>query len=347
MNQQHVQLSAGVVELRLRHTFTIAHGSSDLRYNVMVRLVTDGLVAHGVAAPNPRYGETPESAMAALESLRLSLTGNLDAIDPLIRRMHGALAGEYAAKAALDMALHDRWAKTLNQPLYRLFGADPARMPPTSMTIGIDQPTVVRKKVRDAQFFKVLKVKLGGENDREMIETIRSVSQQPIRVDANEGWHQRDAALREIEWLAQQGIELIEQPMPADRHADMRWLKRRSPLPLIADEAFALPADLPRLAEGYHGVNIKLAKCGGMLAARQAIAMARALDMQTMLGCMVESSVGIAAAAHLAPLVDYVDLDGNLLVANDPFRGHPVRDGVIALSDDPGLGIQPSHLPNP
>lgn len=327
--------------VHLTHTFTIANRSSDSRDVVLVALEHDGLTGYGAAAPNPRYGEDQASVLKAFEGL--ALPGHLWAYSAFLDEVLPALNDQFAARAALDMAVMDWNGKALNVPLYRLWGLDPQDMPLTSMTIGIDTPEVVRQKTREASDYGVLKVKLGGEGDRLMIQAIREVSDQVIRVDANEGWHDRETAIREIEWLAGQGIEFVEQPMPADRFQDMVWLKARSPLPLMADESFTKSEDFPRLAEGFHGVNFKLMKGGGLQAARDTITLARIHGLRVMLGCMIEPSVSIAAAAHLGPLADYVDLDGNLLIGNDPFVGHPVVDGGIQLRDLPGLGVLPNQ----
>jgi len=207
------------------------------------------------------------------------------------------------------------------------------------MTIAIDAPDRVRERAREASGFRVLKLKLGGAQDHAMVNAVREVTDTPIRGDANEGFPDRETAIREIKWLASHNVELVEQPLPADRLEDMVWLKARSPLPLIADEAFLQSRDLSKLANAYHGINAKLVKRGGTLAARETITLARSHGVRVMLGCTVVSSLGIAAAAHLAPLADYVDLDGNLLLANDPYVGHPIVDGRIALRDAPGLGV--------
>ncbi len=327
--------------LRLRHTFTIARGSREVNENLFLRLEHEGITAWGEASPNRRYGETPASCRATLERLCEALPETPRAYDPLLRSLAATLDGQYAALAALDMALFDWLGKSLHAPLYQIWGLDPATLPPTSLTISIDTPENVRARVRDAADFQILKIKLGGSHDRDMIRAIREVSDQALRVDANEAWHDREHALREIEWLARHKVELVEQPMPADRWEDMAWLKARSPLPLIADEAFSLPEDLLRIRKAFHGVNIKLMKCGGLVQARDALALARTLGLKTMLGCMIESSVAIAAAAQLAPLVDYADLDGNLLLADDPFLGHSVRGGRLFLNERPGLGVSP------
>jgi L-alanine-DL-glutamate epimerase-like enolase superfamily enzyme len=225
-------------------------------------------------------------------------------------------------------------------PIYRLFGLDPADAPITTFSIGIDTPETTRQKVREAEAFPVLKVKVGLATDEPTIEAVRSVTKKPLRVDANEGWKDREEALRKIKWLETQGVEFIEQPMPADRQDDIRWLRERVDMPIIADEACLRPVDVLKCAEAYDGVNVKIDKAGGILQAYRMIQIARALGLKTMLGCMVSSSVSVTAAAQLSPLVDYADLDGNLLIANDPYAGVKVENGKLVLPDRPGLGVQ-------
>jgi L-alanine-DL-glutamate epimerase-like enolase superfamily enzyme len=334
-----MQLSFITRTLRLRNAFTLSRGSIREKQSLVVELTHEGLVGRGEAAPIARYGETPESCLGALERMREAMPESPAAYVPLLRTLKRVAPNEHAARAAMDAAIMDWLGKSLGAPLYRLWGLDPAAMPPTSMTIAIDAPDRVRERAREASGFHVLKLKLGGAEDHAMVKAIREVTDRPIRGDANEGFPDRETALREIEWLAGHNVELVEQPLSAARLEDMVWLKERSPLPIIADEAFIRSKDLSVLAQAYHGINVKLVKCGGTLAAREAITLARSHGLEVMLGCTIESSLGIAAAAHLAPLADYVDLDGNLLIANDPYIGHPVVDGRIALRDAPGLGI--------
>jgi L-Ala-D/L-Glu epimerase len=334
-----MQLTFRERTLRLRHAFTLSRESIREKQSLFVELVHDGLVGRGEGAPMARYGETPRSCRAALERMRAAMPESLVDYEALILSLADLAPKDHAARAAMDAAIMDWVGKSRGVPLYALWELDPARMPPTSMTIAIDTPDRVRERAREACGFRVLKLKVGVGQDRAMIDAIRDVTNVTIRADANEGYPDRETALREIEWLAGRNVELIEQPLPAARLEDTAWLKDRSPLPLIADEAFLQPQDIPNLAEPYHGINVKLVKCGGTLAARKAIASARSFGLEVMLGCTIESSLGIAAAAHLAPLADYVDLDGNLLLANDPFLGHPIQDGRIRLRDAPGLGI--------
>jgi L-alanine-DL-glutamate epimerase-like enolase superfamily enzyme len=248
--------------------------------------------------------------------------------------------GEYAGKAALDIALLDWVGKKLGIPLYRHFGLDPRDTPVTTFSIGIDTPEITRAKVREAERFPILKIKVGLQTDEATIDAVRSVTRKRLRVDANEGWKDKEEAVRKINWLESQGVDFVEQPMPAAMLEEARWVRSRVQIPIIADEACLHPADIPRLADSFDGVNIKLMKCGGMLEAMRMIQIAKSLGLKTMLGCMIESSIGVTAAAHLSPLVDYADLDGNLLIANDPYVGVQVHDGKLILPDGPGLGLR-------
>ena len=331
-----IQLRQHAIELQLRHTFRLARGDSDSRRVLVVEIEHDGLIGRGEAAPIARYGQDAASAARATEKM-VARMGDPRAFESVAARV--AVAGEPAAEAAIDMALRDLAGKRLGVPLYELMGIDPSSMPVTSFTIGMDTPEIVEQKVREAAGFKVLKVKMGSKDDQEVLETVRSLTDCPVRVDANEGWALEDALAR-LEWLQEMGVELVEQPLPADQLTEMRELKKQSPLPLIADESVGRADDIPRLAEAFDGINIKLMKCGGLGEALQMIHVARAHGMSIMLGCMVESSLAITAAAHIAPLVDYADLDGNLLITNDPFIGAEVREGKLVLPSEPGLGVR-------
>ena len=308
---------------------------------MLVEVERDGVVGYGEAAMPPYLGENQQTAAAfftkaAIALEKISDPFQLEEILPVI----DALApGNTAAKAAVDIALHDWVGKKLGAPWFRIWGLDPAKAPVTSFTIGIDTPEVVRQKTREADIYKIIKVKLGRENDREMIEAIRSVTDKPITVDANQGWTKRDEALRMIEWLAERGVEFIEQPMPKAQLDDTAWLRERSPLPLIADENCQRLADVASLRGVFDGINIKLMKCTGLREAHKMIVLARALGMKTMLGCMTETSCAISAAAQLSPLVDWADLDGAVLIKNDCFDGATIVDGKITLPDRPGIGV--------
>jgi len=324
-------------ELRLQHTFRLARGASDTRNNLFVELEHAGLIGLGEAAPIERYGQDADSAARAVEEMVPNL-GDPLAFNGAATRV--AVDGEPSAEAAVDMALYDLAGKRLGVPLYELLGIDPGNTPVTSFTIGMDTPEIVEAKVEEAADYAVLKVKMGSDDDRQVLETVRRVTDRPLRVDANEGWSLEDAVSR-LEWLEEMGVELVEQPLPEGELEAMQELRRLSPLPLFADESCHRATDIPRLATAFDGINIKLMKCGGLGEALRMIAVARAHGMQIMLGCMVESSLAITAAAHLSPLVDHADLDGNLLIGNDPFEGVTIEGGRLVLPDAPGLGVRP------
>ncbi len=330
-----------VKRLTLRHTWTISRNSSDYKDNVFVRVAREGIVGWGEAAPNVRYGESTERTQAALQKARDSfVSGDWRVYSGMPPRWQSAVGDQRCAGAALDMALLDWVGRRLNVPLYRLFGLDPGNAPVTSFSIGIDTPEAVERKVREAEGFPVLKIKVGRDNDAEILKAVRRATDRPLRVDANEAWRDKETALRKIEWLAGQGVELIEQPLPAALVDETAWLRERAGIPIFADEAVGMARDIPRLAGAYDGINIKLMKAGGLQETLRMIHVARTLGLKIMLGCMIESSLGIAAAAHLSPAVDYADLDGHLLINDDPFAGLRVEQGRLLLNDRPGLGIE-------
>jgi L-alanine-DL-glutamate epimerase-like enolase superfamily enzyme len=334
-------LETEIVRLRLRHTWTTTMSSSEYRDTLQVRLVRDGVAGIGGGAPIVRYHESAEDAQKALEAARaVILAGDPWRIDTFLGEAFRRLDDQYAARAALDIALHDWIGKRLGVPVYRLLGLDPANAPITTFSIGIDSPETTRQKVNEAAEFPVLKVKVGLDTDEATIEAVRSVTGKPLRVDANEGWTDKETAIRKIEWLASKGVEIVEQPMPASMLDEAAWVRARSPIPVFADEACLRASSIPPLAEAYHGVNVKLDKAGGLREALRMIHAARACGLQVMLGCMISSSASTTAAAHLSPLVDFADLDGHLLVANDPWEGVSVRDGRLVLPDRPGLGLR-------
>jgi L-alanine-DL-glutamate epimerase-like enolase superfamily enzyme len=317
--------------------------SSGYRENLHLRFARDGVTGLGEGAPIVRYKEDATSAQAAVNSVReLLASANPWEFAKLMRQVFRRIEGQYAAKAAIDIALMDWVGKKLGVPLYRYFGLDPREAPVTSFSIGIDTPEITRQKVREAAAFPVLKIKVGLDTDEATIAAVRGVTSKPLRVDANEGWKNKEEAVRKINWLEKQGVEFVEQPMPAAMLEETRWVRSRVHIPLIADEACLHPADIPKLANSFDGVNVKLMKCGGILEAYRMIQIARSLGLKIMLGCMIESSIGVTAAAHLSPLVDYADLDGNLLIANDPYRGVRVANGKLVLPEGPGLGLKPA-----
>jgi len=338
-----MQLRFQPYTLELRHAFGIASNTRTATPAMLVEVERDGLTGYGEAAMPPYLGESQQSAtdffkLAAPVLAQIADPFQLESILPVI----DALApGNSAAKAAVDLALHDWIGKKLGAPWFRLWGLDPAKTPVTSFTIGIDTPEVVRAKTREAAPYKILKVKLGRapEDDRAIIEAIRAETDKPITVDANQGWADREAALRLIEWLAARGVVFIEQPLPKDRLDDTAWLRGRSPLPLIADESVQRLDSVARLRGVFDGINIKLMKCAGLREAHRMVTLARALGLKVMLGCMTETSCAISAAAQLSPLVDWADLDGALLIKNDPFDGARIVDGKVTLPDRPGLGV--------
>lgn len=330
-----------IVRLKLRHTWTTTMSSSAYRDNVYVAYTRDGITGRGEGAPIVRYHEDAASTRQAVESARELLVAS----DPLqfakvMTQFGQRAAGQWAAKAAVDIALMDWVGKKLGIPLYSYFGLDPADAPVTTFSIGIDSPEMTRQKTREAADFPVLKIKVGLDSDEATIEAVRSVTNKPLRVDANEGWKTKEEAVRKINWLETRGVQFVEQPLPAGMIDETRWVRGRVHLPIIADEACQRAADIPRLKDAFDGVNIKLDKCGGMLEAYHMIRIAKSLGMKTMLGCMISSSVSVTAASHLAPLVDYADLDGNLLIEDDPFHGVQVEQGKLVLPTGPGLGLR-------
>lgn len=337
-----MQLRFRPYTLELRHAFGIASNTRTSTPAMLVEVERDGVVGYGEAAMPPYLGETQETAAAFLGRVDLAAFADPFRLEEILPAVDALAPGNGAAKAAVDLALHDWIGKRLNAPWHRIWGLDPARAPATSFTIGIDTPEVVRQKTREAAGYRMLKVKLGRDEatDRTLIDAIRSVTDTPLCVDANQGWTDREAALRQIEWLAPRGVVFIEQPLPKDRLDDSAWLRERSPLPLIADESLQRLKDVPRLAGAFHGINIKLMKCTGLREAHRMVTLARGLGLKVMLGCMTETSCAISAAAQLSPLVDWADLDGALLIRNDPFAGAELRDGRIVPTDGPGLGVR-------
>ncbi len=331
-------ISTARVRLNLRHTFRIARSADDFRESLLVRLASAEGEGLGEAAPIQRYGQTVETAGRVLSSLGGDTLGSPERIERILSGLATRFGAERAALASLDMALHDILGKRLGAPLYEILGLDPREAPVTSYTIGIDSPEVIREKVEEAADYPVLKIKMGLENDYEIMETIRGLTDRPVRIDANEGWTEEEA-LEKIRWLEGQNVELIEQPLPVDRLGECRRLAGRVSIPLFADESVHTAEDIPRLVGAFHGVNIKLTKCGGIREAIRMIHTARACSMQVMLGCTIESSIGITAAAQISPLVDFADLDGNILITNDPAAGVNTDRGNLVLPEGPGLGI--------
>ncbi|EGF26480.1 dipeptide epimerase [Rhodopirellula baltica] len=335
-----MKLSFRPYELQLKHTFTVAGNSRDTTPVVLTEIQYEGLTGYGEASLPPYLGESQQSVMQFLSKVKLESFEDPFLLDEILAYVDSIEEGNRAAKACVDIALHDLMGKLVDQPLHRLWGINPANTPVTSFTIGIDTPEVVKMKTEEAARFKVLKVKLGGGNDREMIDTVRSVTDVPIYVDVNQGWTDKHQALDMTHWLAEQGVEFVEQPLPKTAVEDLAWLTSKSPLPIIADEAFQRLGDVADFQGVYSGINIKLMKSTGLREAQKMITVARALDMKVMIGCMTETSCAVSAAAQLSPLVDWADLDGNLLISNDLYEGVKVIDGKLTLNDLPGIGIR-------
>jgi L-alanine-DL-glutamate epimerase-like enolase superfamily enzyme len=333
-------MTVRTVELQLKHAWTLSRNTSTVKNNLFVRLERDGVVGWGEAAPNVRYDETAESTLSAIQEARpIFEKESWWHFAQISDQVTSAIHHNSCAKAALNIALYDWVAKKLGVPLYQMLGLDSSKTPITTFSIGIDTPEVMQQKVREAEEFPVLKIKVGLKNDEEIIQAIRQVTSKPLRVDANEGWKSKEEAVEKINWMATQGIEFVEQPMPAPMLDETRWVRERVKLPLIADEAVLSAGDIPKLVGAFDGINIKLMKAGGIHEALRMIELARSLHLSIMLGCMIESSVAVTAAAHLSPLVDYADLDGNLLISNDPFKGVLVKNGKLILPKGPGLGV--------
>jgi L-Ala-D/L-Glu epimerase len=337
-----VKLSWEVITVRTTHTFVIARGGAAEHRVVRVRVTDgDGAEGWGEAAPNRFYGETPESAVGALERLR-PVVDRVPAehLEELETQMNAALRLNGSVKSAISAAAHDLVGKRLGVPLYQLWGLDPARAPLSSFTIAIAATTdELVRRVHEAASYPVLKVKLGTDHDPEIIRAVRAAApDKVIRVDANAAWTPKHA-LRMITLLADLGVEYVEQPVAAQDIDGLRFVRERSPIPVIADESCVVAADIPRLAGAVDGINIKLSKCGGLREALKMIATARAHGMLVMAGCMIESSLGITAAAHFAALLDYADLDGAALLADDPCVGATIDRGQIVVPSGPGLGV--------
>ena len=335
-----MHLSFFPYELQLQHTFTVASYSRTTTPDVQVEIEYDGYVGYGEASMPPYLGHTVESVCAFLQKVNLEQFSDPFQMEDILAYVDGLSEGDAPAKAAIDIALHDLVGKLIGQPWWRLWGLDAAKAPSTTFTIGIDTPEVVREKTLEcADRFNILKVKVGLDSDEEMIRTIRSVTDLPLAVDANQGWKDRRKALDEIFWLKEQGVVMVEQPMAIDRLDDIAWITENSPLPIFADESIQRLRDIPGIKGAFTGINIKLMKCTGMREAWKMLNYARAEGLRVMIGCMTETSCACTAAAQLSPAVDFADLDGNLLISNDRFTGMTVRDGRMVLPDRPGLGL--------
>jgi len=335
-----LRLEAEVLNLRTRHPFIIARGGQSDYRTVWVRLIDqDGVEGWGEAAPAKIYGETTETVLAALQAYSEHLPADPLDLESAERTWERSLRLNPSARVALSSAMHDLAGKRLGVPVYRMWGLDAARAPRSTFTIGIDSAEKLRQKVQEAEAYPILKIKLGTDRDREILETIRALTDKELRVDANTGWTVKQA-IRMLPVLEEFGVTVLEQPLPAEDLDGLAAVTQASDIPVIADESCLTAADIPRLVGKVDGINIKLAKCGSLREALRMIAIARAHHMMVMVGCMIESSIAITAAAHFTPLVDIVDLDGAALLAKDPFVGATIDGGQVRLPTGAGLGLQ-------
>ncbi|MFD0940158.1 dipeptide epimerase [Pedobacter boryungensis] len=334
-----MKISCKEFELELKHPFSISKFTRTSTPLLLLKLNYEGFTGYGEASMVPYMGESQASAAAFLAKVDWNRFQHPFDFAEIHQYLDAIETGNPAIKAAIDIALNDLNGKILNEPCYKIFGSDPAKMPVTSYTVGIDTPEVIREKLKDAENFKVVKVKLGRDNDKELINTIRSVTDLPLYVDANQGWSDKKQAIEMCYWLHDQGVLLIEQPMDKNNLEGNAWLTGRSPIPIIADEAVQRIGDLETLKGAYHGINIKLMKSAGMYEAHQMILKARSFGMKILIGCMSETSIATLAGIALAPLCDWADLDGPWLTKNNPFNDPEMKDGRYVLNDLPGLGL--------
>lgn len=336
-----LRLSFSPYNLLLKNTFTIANYSRTTTPVVLTKIEYEGFVGYGEASLPQYLGETQETVLHFLQKVDLTQFFYPFDIEKIMNYVDALAVGNTAAKASIDIALHDLIGKMQYKPWYMLWGFDKEKTPYTTYTIGIDSDDVVRQKTSEViEQFKILKVKLGGENDKHMIDVIRSVTNLPLVVDANQGWSDKYEALDMIAWLAERGCTMVEQPMLKTDLDNIAWLTQHSPLPVFADESVQRLSDLERIKGAFSGINVKLMKCTGINEAYKMLKLAPSMGFKTMLGCMTETSCAISAASQLSPLVDFADLDGNLLIKNDCFDGTKVIDGKITLTDNPGIGAE-------
>ncbi|MBP1641232.1 MAG: ycjG [Bacteroidetes bacterium] len=337
-----MQLTFKPYEAKLVHPFTVSGYTRTTTPIVLTEITYDGVTGYGEAAMPPYLGETIASVTSFLEKVNLKQFSNPFELDDILAYVDAIAINNTAAKASVDIALHDLVGKLIGRPWHQIWGYTASKAPVTTFTIGIDTEEMVKQKTRETEQFKVIKVKLGVDeaSDKMIINAVRSVTDKPLRVDANQGWKDKHYALKMIEWLAAKNVEFVEQPLPKHNLDDMAWLTEHSPLPTIADESCQRLEDIPRLKGVFDGINIKLMKCTGMREANKMISMAESFGMKLMIGCMTETSCAISAAAQLAPKMNFADLDGNILIANDCFTGMKLVDGKITLSNEPGIGVK-------
>ena len=329
-------------ELQLRHSFNLARSQRTTTPGVQVEIEYDGLIGYGEASMPPYLGENVASVTEFLSRVNLSQFSDPFRIEDICEYLDSVAPDNRAAKASVDIALHDLTGKIMGQPWYKIWGLNPDNTPNTSFTISYDSnEDEMRKKIEEAAPYKVIKVKMGLGHDKEVVERLRKYSDAPICVDANQGWTEKEKALEMCHWLAEHGCLFVEQPFDVKAIDNTAWLREHSPLPIIADEFIQRLPDVRRAAGAYDGINIKLMKSTGMHEAYKMMTLAKGLGMKTMVGCMTETSCAVSAAAQLSPLADWADLDGNLLISNDIFDGMKIVDGKITLPDRAGIGVVP------
>jgi L-alanine-DL-glutamate epimerase-like enolase superfamily enzyme len=335
-----MKLTYRTYELELKHRFTIAKFSRTSTPIILLQIEHEGFIGYGEASMVPYMGESHQTAITYLSKVEMTSFSYPFDFESILNYLDSLAPGQPAIKAAIDIALHDLDGKLQGKPCWQIFGSDPALMPVTSFTIGIDTPEVIREKIKGADDCRVIKVKLGRDSDKELINTIRSITDKPLYVDANQGWTDLQQSLDMTHWLHEHGVVLIEQPMPKTDPDSNAWLTERSPIPIIADEAVQRLDDVAKAEGIYHGINIKLMKSAGLFEARRMITKAKELNLKILIGCMSETSCATLAAAALAPQCDWADLDGPFLTSNNPFVNPGFADGKWILNNEPGLGLK-------
>lgn len=326
--------------LELKHTFTVSTYSRTSTPIVLTELEYDGLIGYGEASVPVYLGESQDTILKFLSKVKLDKYDDIFCLEDILTEMDAIEPGNNGAKASIDIALHDLIGKIFNQPWHKILGLNKEKTPISSFTIGIDDINIIEQKIKEAEENSILKIKLGTENDMEIINAVRNVTDKPITIDVNQGWKNKEKALEMIEWLNEKNVLFVEQPMPVEQLEDIGWLKRRSPLPLVADESVRSLNDILRIKDYFDGINVKIMKCGGIRKAYRMILLAKALNLKVLLGCMTETSCGISAASQLSPLADWADLDGAQLIKNDCFEGTEVNNGKIIINNLPGIGVK-------
>lgn len=335
-----MKISYKKYSLELKHQFTIAYSSRKTTPVVLIKIEHNGFTGYGEASLPPYLQETQNSVIDFLRETGKKKIDDISNLSKIIKEINEIAPNNTAAKAAIDIALHDLTGKINHQPCYKYLNISKSILPYTSFTIGIDEPAIMKKKISEAEQFKILKVKLGTEQDEEIIKLIREETDKPLYVDINQGWKDLRYAVNMSNWLHQQNVLLIEQPFNKNDLESSARLTEKSPIPIIADESMQRLGDIEKIKNSFTGINIKLMKCTGMDEADKIIKVARQHGLKIMLGCMTETSCAISAAVQFASLVDYADLDGNLLITNDPFKGKTIEEGILQTSDKDGLGIE-------